>query len=315
VLPLLEPFGPCPGCGSSSARPLHVFRNRRSILPVPFVGLVGCETCGLMFSVPRPTEAALDAFYDPDEQAADGWRRITGGLTQKKLDKLDVRFEPDRAMARRAVPFILEAAGAPSGILRPSVLDFGCGGGAFLDAFAMRGWETFGIEPNAIGALAARRHRMIDAVPSEPTFDFVVLNQVLEHLLSPRETLSAIAAAARPGAMLFAAVPDVDTVAEHGDLRYVAAGVHINSFTSTALQNVLRVSGWTPLRVFPRQEWSPYASAAGEGNAFGVLARRTDSADQAELSPHALESAIEALRAWGRNVGADGKFRRPESLS
>jgi SAM-dependent methyltransferase len=265
-----------------------------------------------MFSVPRPTEAALEAFYDPDAQASDGWRRITGGLTQKKLDKLDVRFEPDRAMARRAVPFILDAAGRASGILRPYVLDFGCGGGAFLDAFAMRGWETYGIEPNAIGTLAARRHRMLDAIPSEPTFDFVVLNQVLEHLLSPLDTLSAIAAAARPGAILFAAVPDVDTVAEHGDLRYVAAGVHINSFTSTALQNVLRVAGWTPFRVFPRSDWSPYASAAGEGSAFGVLARRGDAVEGAALASGALEPAVAALRAWGRNVGADGKFRRPQ---
>jgi 2-polyprenyl-3-methyl-5-hydroxy-6-metoxy-1,4-benzoquinol methylase len=292
VLPLVEPFGPCPGCSAEGARPLHVFRNRRPIVPVPFVGLVGCERCGLMFSVPRPTAASLDAFYQPAADAADGWRRITGGLTKKKLDKLDTRYEPDRAVAHRAVPFILDAASLPSGILRPSVLDFGCGPGAYLDAFAWRGWETFGLEPNPIGQVAGLRHRMIEAIAPEPAFDFILLNQVLEHLLSPRETLQALARAARPGASIFCAVPDVDTVAEHGDLRYVAAGVHINSFTSTALQNVLRVAGWAPVRVFPQDAWGPFTSAEA-------------------LDPGALEPAVAALRAWGRHVGPDGKFRRP----
>jgi 2-polyprenyl-3-methyl-5-hydroxy-6-metoxy-1,4-benzoquinol methylase len=262
-----------------------------------------------MFTVPRPTAASLDAFYHPADDAEDGWRRITGGLTKKKLDKLDVRYEPDRAMARRAVPFILEAAGAPSGILRPSVLDFGCGPGAYLDAFAWKGWETFGLEPNPIGQVAGRRHRMIEVIPDEPTFDFFVLNQVLEHLLSPRETLQALAGAAQPGANIFCAVPDVDTVAEHGDLRYVAAGVHINSFTAIALQNVLRVTGWAPVRVFPRHAWGPFTSAAGEGNAFAVLARRGAPAAAESLTPGALDPAIAALRAWGRQVGPDGKFR------
>jgi SAM-dependent methyltransferase len=266
-----------------------------------------------MFSVPRPTAASLDAFYHPADDADDGWRRITGGLTKKKLDKLDTRYEPDRAMARRAVPFILEAAAAPSAILRPSVLDFGCGPGAYLDAFALRGWETFGLEPNPIGQVAGRRHRMIDTLPAEPSFDFILLNQVLEHLLSPRETLQALARAARPRACIFCAVPDVDTVAEHGDLRYVAAGVHINGFTARALQNVLRLAGWTPVRVFPRAAWGPFTSAAGEGNAFAVLARRDEAALAESPEPGALEPAIAALRAWGRHVGPDGKFHRPSA--
>ena len=311
MLPLIEPFGPCPGCSADRARPLHVFRNRRPIVPVPFVGLVGCEQCGLMFTVPRPTAESLDAFYHPADNAEDGWRRITGGLTKKKLDKLDTRYEPDRAMARRAVPFILDAAAAPSAVLRPSVLDFGCGPGAYLDAFAVKGWETFGLEPNPIGQVAGLRHRMIDALPAEPTFDFILLNQVLEHLRSPSDTLRALAAAARPGAHIFCAVPDVDTVAEHGDLRYVAAGVHINSFTATAMQNVLRLAGWAPHRVLGRDAWGPFTSAAGEGNAFAVIARRAAPAEAGSLAPGALEPAIAALRAWGRNVGADGKFHRP----
>jgi SAM-dependent methyltransferase len=266
-----------------------------------------------MFSVPRPTEASLDAFYHPADDADDGWRRITGGLTKQKLDKLDTRYEPDRAMARRAVPFILDAAAAPSAVLRPSVLDFGCGPGAYLDAFALNGWETFGLEPNPIGRVAGLRHRMIEALPSAPTFDFILLNQVLEHLLSPSDTLRALAAAARQGAHIFCAVPDVDTVAEHGDLRYVAAGVHINSFTAAALQNVLRVAGWAPLRVLPRDAWGPFTSAAGEGNAFAVLARREAPVQVDSLAPGALDPAIAALRAWGRNVGADGKFQRPST--
>ena len=51
------------------------------------------------------------------------------------------------------------------------VLDFGCGLGGMLDAFAALGWETYGIDPSTRAAFA--RHRELTALPTEPRFDLV----------------------------------------------------------------------------------------------------------------------------------------------
>jgi 2-polyprenyl-3-methyl-5-hydroxy-6-metoxy-1,4-benzoquinol methylase len=326
VLPLVEPLGPCPGCESDAVRGLHVYRQRKPIIPVPFLAIAGCLRCGLLFTLPRPSQALLDTYYNPAPGVTSGWRNLRGRLKERELDRLESRLEDGRGLARRAVAHLLDRIarapgqdgdlgdrrGGPSGppdTRRQSVLDFGCGGGECLDAFAARDWETTGVEPNAISQLAARRHRIVPDVPAEPAFDFVVANQVLEHLIDPGQMLKVLARATRDGGYLFCSVPDVESLPDHGDLRYVASGVHINGFTPTALQNLLKLAGWMPLQVFTRSEWATFASADGDANVFGVLSRLGPAVTVDALASGALEPALAALRQWGRQLDVDGKFQ------
>ena len=274
---------PCPGCASLALQALHIipYAKRHVLVTSPWLALLGCQTCGLAFSAPRPTPEALEAFYD--DQHDDGWNRrppSTAAMIRKhaaavaKLMQLGVL---SRAPGQRA-------------------LDFGCGAGAMLDVLQDTGWETVGIEPSRLAAFAARRHRIIDALPQVPTFDLVVVHHVLEHVLNPGHVMRQLATTCRPGAQLLVGVPSLEGVAVTGDLKYAWSPVHINAFTRAALANLLRQTGWSPF------------SPVGIPDRTRIVMYGTRAASTLAPTPEALGPATCALRQFGRRLDRDGRF-------
>jgi SAM-dependent methyltransferase len=175
-----------------------------------------------------------------------------------------------------------------------SVLDFGCGEGHLLDGLQNCGWQTFGIEP-AIDR-AFRRHRRLDAVPDGPTFDLIVLVQVLEHVANPLQLLDQLARATHIGGHLLISVPRFDTLPLHRDYRYVLNGrAHITAYTWACLRTLLARTGWQPVAPPPAE-----VSKGGGGrlttSRLRVIARRVDAVLPDEERPG--EEARAAVRAY-----------------
>ena len=303
MLPLLEPLAPCPGCASGSARPLHVIRNLRPLVQAPFLAIVGCPECGLVYTSPRPTADELARFYDPD--ADDGWERGEGVDDPEHQAKMEKAYATKRERARRIMAYAAQHAAVPDRADRQA-LDFGCGAGAFLDVLQDEGWQTSGLEPHRLRDVAARRHRIVDAIPAEETFDLIVLHHVLEHLLDPAATLGALARAARPGAVLVCATPDLGGLAWHRDLHYAINSVHINAFTTDSAAHVLRRAGWTLLHGTTA---SVLGQASKDATRMLAVARRATPSDP-QPPPAPLARAEDALRAYGRLLDLDGKAKR-----
>lgn len=296
----------CPVCGSTELRSLRTYRNRgRSISGVAALELVGCERCGVAFSHPLPSPAEVDSYY-----AVEGWDRVSG----RAPEKLERRREGK--LSRHALEFDLLAERVPA--LRPSsggpplkALDFGCGTGEWLDVLAERGFEAYGIEPaRSARDVAAERHVILDELPGSETFDLVMLNHVVEHLLDPVATLDAVAAAMRPGGHLFVSVPSLAGLPEHGKLNYAASGVHIFSYTPAGLQSVLALAGFEQPAHLDGPEWEQ--ASRHPGARLKMLARKA-SGVQPLPSGRPLAQAAEALAAYDRRRGAaeDGHGRRP----
>jgi SAM-dependent methyltransferase len=306
-LPLLDLPVPCPACESTDVRPFHVYRNRQHESPYPWLALLGCVTCGLCFTHPRPTTDEAAAYYEAD--ASSGWSRGKSLEDPRGLEKADRRFEVKREAARakwqHLAPYVQlrDATGRV-----PAAFDFGCGGGALLDALKDRGWVTSGLEPHRMRLLAALRHTMLTGIPLEPQFDLVIISHVLEHLLNPIGVLRQLAAATHSGGYLFAAVPDVDGLPAHGDFCYVAGIVHVNSFTMAALENVVRLAGWQPVRCFHGTEWEQLNPADTKRHAL-VAIKASDA--PLPLVPGALDASTRALRAYSSRMNEQGKFEQP----
>jgi SAM-dependent methyltransferase len=93
-------------------------------------------------------------------------------------------------------------------------MDFGCGGGEFLDA--MPGFDSVGFEVSP--AALTRQGRMVtgdilsDDLPSvglDPAgFDFIVSWDVLEHLADPQRQMARLATLLKPGGRLYLTLPD-----------------------------------------------------------------------------------------------------------
>jgi len=108
---------------------------------------------------------------------------------------------------------LLDSTGGPTSVR--SVLDLGCGDGAFLDIAREHGLRTAGIELSATSARAAadsghhvRVGSILDAFPSDfRGFDAVTMWDVLEHLPEPRRGLEGARGAVRPGGRLLVLSP------------------------------------------------------------------------------------------------------------
>ena len=302
MFPLLEPPAPCPGCASADVRPLHVFRNLKPVVPVPYLALLGCPECGLVYTSPRPTEDDLFRYYADGED--DGWGKGERYDDPQRAASLEKWLRNKHATARRLLSHAADAI-ALSNSAERHAFDFGCGGGAFLDVLQDDGWKTTGLEPARLREFTARRHTIVDRIPGEPSFDLVNVHHVLEHLLDPVQVLDALARASRPHAVLLCSVPDLGGLARHHDLRYASNPHHINSFTDVSLWGMLQRTGWRPVRV-ESGTCLPNPSEDDTRRIIGVAQRDPNAASQARPR-EPLRAAEDALREYGRLLGADGK--------
>jgi SAM-dependent methyltransferase len=221
-----------------------------------------CQPCVLNHVVPLPEEAWLQRYY------AERFYR------ESHPDYL-TRYEADRPWWSWVHTQTLALAEAALGQWRRPlrVLDVGTGPGLFLDVAQARGWETYGIEPNADVAVAAsdRGHTVcyrtlreaLDDLPIEPAL--LHLYEVLEHVPDPQEFLLQAAALLEPGGLLHVVVPNdynvlqLDACARLDLPRWwVAPPEHLTYFSAKTLQllvrrcgfDILELRGTYPLELF-----------------------------------------------------------------
>lgn len=191
----------CVLCGQGDAAPLVEGPDRLHSLPGTF-RLVRCRRCGLIYQNPRPSPAALAAYYPDDYpphvvgQKPTLWNRLDLSLAYAKRVRAMRRF-------------------ATGGRL----LDVGCGTGGFLRAVAAAGWEVYGLEPSVRAAKVAAEAcgapiitaRLEDADLPPEFFDVVTLWDVLEHLHDPKAGLAKVSRTLRTGGLLVVSTPDFDS--------------------------------------------------------------------------------------------------------
>ena len=273
----------CPACSSRALIDLDILPQRNR--SVAFV--CACETCGMVFANPQPSQESLDAFYSPegtwrgaDSDAGVHATKGTEGTWFRTFDAIrrDLRLEAPPAGAR--------------------ALDFGCGGGKLLDELQAFGWDTWGIEPAKDTAF--RRHHRLESVPAVPTFDLIAAHHVLEHVPHPLDLLRQFAAASHPTGFLSVSVPRFDTLPVHRDYKYVLNGrAHIVAYTWPCLRALLAMAGWIPVQAPPdvaAAKADPHASRR-----LRVLAKRSASPD---IVPTPAAAAFAATRDYYRQGDA-----------
>jgi len=192
---------------------------------------VACNECGLLFVHPQPPQDVLDAYYAPDG----GWQASRDGKPQ-----------PAQTRTKGAAPAMFAALDRyfPASSPKPGarVFDFGCGPGLWLNSFQDHGWDTYGLEPANDEAFV--RHKRLDAIPSSPQFDLLIVYHVLEHLPRPLETIKQLAQTLVPGGYCLIGVPRLDQLAVHHDIKYcLHRRNHIVAFTEVCMRGLLARAG------------------------------------------------------------------------
>jgi SAM-dependent methyltransferase len=274
---MFEPRFPpraCPHCGSLDKRTLlslnreDLFRSNWSYLQearqhLPIDGeqsfpIEECLACGFVHAGLLPHPAFLEAVYDKviDAEAARRQNLSPGNLAAKMayLSTL-LRLLPEKPSHR--------------------VLDYGCGFGPVLQLLnGIPGVEAYGYETSGarLQDLRSRDLRATDSLAQLETagpFAAVVLDNVLEHVASPRATLRFIQSVCEPGAVLFVSVPDLHRETIAGQQPAAAAKQpiamdinpweHLNYFDVAHLDELLAEFGFRPRK----QASLPYAIDIG----------------------------------------------------
>jgi 2-polyprenyl-3-methyl-5-hydroxy-6-metoxy-1,4-benzoquinol methylase len=99
------------------------------------------------------------------------------------------------------------------------VLDYGAGLCKFLRVARERGFKVEGLNPCVYRAEWAARELGIHVAPvfgsdyeTDRRYDLIVTQQTLEHLINPREDLHKMFSLLRPGGILYADVPNWNTI-------------------------------------------------------------------------------------------------------
>jgi SAM-dependent methyltransferase len=228
---------PCPLCGC--AKRIPAMRTPDHNFGVSGVFTVArCRQCGFHYMCPRPTDATLALAY-PQVYA---WGYQTG------TDPAHLRVFEERLRRIRSV----QAHGR--------LLEVGCSAGHFLDLARKAGYEVAGVEPDERTAAFARKRYGLDVrkgtleragLPGS-AFDIVCMFDVLEHIATPRECLTAARACLKPAGSLVLQVPNFSCLERRIWQQYwygIDLPRHLLHFTPETLVRMLEGAGFGRIRV------------------------------------------------------------------
>jgi 2-polyprenyl-3-methyl-5-hydroxy-6-metoxy-1,4-benzoquinol methylase len=225
----------CPVCGSSNINPLHAVKDY-TVSKKDFV-IWQCSACTLRFTQDVPDAASIGAYYKSEDYIShtDDSKSLVNRIYKK------VRLFTLQQKAR----LIQSTTGRADG----SLLDVGCGTGAFLNAMQQQGWKVSGIEPDPDARARARSLYGINvAAPDKlselapASFDAITLWHVLEHVHDLHAYMNQLHSLLKKDGRLFIAVPNYLSVdAEVYRLDWAAYDVprHLYHFTPTAIRTLL----------------------------------------------------------------------------
>lgn len=262
---------PCPGCGCVDVMS-QLCGCRDLLMNVPGEWtILQCQECGLKFTVPRPDESKLLAYYPSHYHVYHPSAPIRDSVVGSAFRRLamlpyTLRFgEPDWAVA-------------PFGNGR--FLDVGCGAGALLRHMAALGWRCAGIDLSPTAVAVARRsvpsagveEATLNTFESETTFALISMHHVLEHLPDPVGGLRRCRQLLEVEGQLIISVPNIDSFeARMFGRRWIGLDIprHLTHFSRSTLISLLERSGFEITQVRPAM----FASSLSESAALSLPRR------------------------------------------
>lgn len=245
-----ETIQSCLLCGS---RPEPILEN---IFDTKF-GIQGCYSithcpkCGLEQTSPLPSASDLKQLYENhynfDGETNTVYTRIRNRLFSSFLFRLWLTIDGDISF------HLLKGEGR--------LLDIGCNEGRGFQLYRQNGFEVEGLELNEVAAEIARSQGfkvytqlLQDFQPKEP-YDVVILSNVLEHSLNPREMLIQVNQILKSGKKVCITCPNnrswLRTIFGRFWINWHVP-FHVVHFSVDSLSQLLQETGFQSIQVYER---------------------------------------------------------------
>jgi 2-polyprenyl-3-methyl-5-hydroxy-6-metoxy-1,4-benzoquinol methylase len=229
----------CPVCDSANIAPALTVQDY-TVSQQKFA-VWHCSNCALRFTQQVPPEHAIGPYYKSDTY-------ISHSDTKKGFINSLYHLVRKRTLQAKQNLITTE-----TGIQQGTVLDIGCGTGAFLHTMQTAGWQIMGLEPDDIARAKAKE--LYNLQPQSPEnlfnlpaqyFNAITMWHVLEHVHELHAYIKQLAQIVKPGGKIFVAVPNYTSkdAATYG--QYWAAydvPRHLYHFSPSAMRQLLAKHG------------------------------------------------------------------------
>tara|TARA_B100001758_G_C18382420_1_gene598026 strand:- start:467 stop:1354 length:888 start_codon:yes stop_codon:yes gene_type:complete len=227
--------------------------------------IVSCETCGLMFTNPRPSENNMAKYYKSDKYISH---------TNNKKGVFNSLYQAVRKYSIKRKLNLLKTKAA-----KGSHLDIGCGTGEFLNACKKEGFLARGVEPSKLAREQAIKNYNLDVSSgadlkqySSCEFDSISMWHVLEHVSNIKETLTEIKRIIKKDGILIIAVPNCNSWDAAYYKEFWAAWdvpIHLWHFTKKTIETLFNNNGFKLIHAKPMIFDAFYISLLSEEFKFG----------------------------------------------
>ncbi len=254
----MENISNCFVCGGKDFSPLKncidytVSKNTFNI--------VQCKNCGFKFTNPRPNGVEIGKYYESEEYVSHSdsgkgiinfiYKKVRNYTINKKI-KLVNSFSKDQ-----------------------TILDIGCGTGAFLNACIENGWKIEGIEPSDGARNFAKSNYHLDLNPenklaslANDSFSIITMWHVLEHVHLLNERIEELKRLLKKDGTIIIAVPNCNSYdAEYYSEFWAAFDLprHLYHFTPDTMGKLLDKHNLRIVKKIPMVFDSYYVSMLSE---------------------------------------------------
>lgn len=227
----------CPSCGSTHIQP--ELKAIDHTVSREIFEIWTCDDCTLRFTQNVPDAEDIGKYYQSEDY-------ISHTDTQKGLIN-NLYHKVRKRTLKQKRNLIVRTTQRDTG----SILDIGCGTGAFLKTMRQAGWQITGIEPDEKARKNALEMNGIAALPGEAmdqfgndSFDAITLWHVLEHVHDLHGYLENIKRLIKPDGKIFIAVPNYTAYdARYYQSHWAAWDVprHLYHFSPESMRKLVRL--------------------------------------------------------------------------
>jgi len=221
-----------------------------------------CNACTARFTQDVPAQDAIGAYYASENY-------ISHSDTKKGIINSLYHLVRKRTLGAKRRLVINETS-----MVKGTVLDIGCGTGAFLQAMKEANWNITGLEPDVVARTkAAELYHIQSQEPgklfelSAASFNAITMWHVLEHVHELHAYIKQIAALLAVNGKAFIAVPNYTSKDAEMYKEYWAAydvPRHLYHFSPQSMENLLTQHGLKLTAVKPMWFDSFYVSMLSE---------------------------------------------------